>query len=118
MTSTTTIVGRFPRRARPRFVGQAFQTTDAKPFAPLADAVARHVQALGHRAIRQTVRAGQHHPRAQRQPLRRRRAAGPLLQRATFVLSQQQRFVVTFSRHAAQGTLRRPKYKTFSETRH
>jgi hypothetical protein len=98
------IVGRFARRARPRLVGQARQTTDAKPFAPFTHAVTRHAEPLGHRMIGQTLRARQHHPRPQRQSLRRRRSAGPLLQRAAFVLSQQHRFVVAFSWHAAQRT--------------
>ena len=35
----------------PRFVGQPFQALDPEPFAPLADAVARHVQCPGDRAI-------------------------------------------------------------------
>ena len=98
------IVGRFARRARPRLVRQPRQAAHAKPFAPLAHAVTRHADSLGHRPIREPVRAGQHDPRPQRQPLRRRRSAGPLLQRAAFVLSQQHRLVVAFSRHAAQRT--------------
>ena len=61
-------------------------------------------QPLGHRPIRETLRTGEDHPRPQRQPLRRLRAARPLLQRAAFVLSQQQRLVMAFSRHAAQRT--------------
>jgi hypothetical protein len=45
------IIGRFARRPRPRLVRQARQTTDTKPLAPLAHAVTRHVESLGHRAI-------------------------------------------------------------------
>jgi hypothetical protein len=54
--------------------------------------------------VGEAVRAGQHHPRPPREPLRRGRSAGLLLQPATFVLSQQHRFVVAFSRHVAQRT--------------
>ena len=98
------IVGHFARHPGPRFIGQAFQATDAKAFAPFADTIARDVQRPGHRAIRLTGGAAQHDARAQGQPLRRFRAPGPLLQRAPFVVRQQQRLVVTFSLHPRQGT--------------
>jgi hypothetical protein len=41
-----------------------------------------------------------------------------LLQRAAFVVGQHQRLVMAFSRHARSVPARRPKYKTFSGTRH
>ena len=98
------IVGRFARRTRPWLVRQARETPDAKPLAPFAHAVTRHVEPRGHRPIGETLRAGQHHSRAQRQALRRGRSVGPLLQRAAFVLSQRQGFVMAFPWHAAQRT--------------
>ena len=98
------IVGRFARRARPRLIGQPRQPTNTKPFAPFAHAVTRHAESLGHRPIGEPLRAGQDHPRTRRQSLRRGRATGPLLQGSAFVVSQHDRLVVTFSRHAAQRT--------------
>jgi hypothetical protein len=62
------------------------------------------VHALRDRPVRETVRAGENHPRPQRQPLRGLGAARPLLQRAAFVLGQQQRLMMAFSSHSAQGT--------------
>jgi len=98
------IVSRFPRRARPWLVRQPRQPANPKPFAPFTHAVTRHAEALGDRPIGESFRASQHHSRPRRQSLRRGRAAGPLLQCPTFVVSQHDRLVVTFSRHAAQRT--------------
>jgi len=98
------IVGHFPWRARPRFVGEPFEAARAKPLAPFTDAVARHVQASGDRAVRQALGARRHHARPQGQTLRRGGPARPLIQRPAFVFSQQQRFTVALSRHAAQST--------------
>ena len=102
--SDNPIVGHGAWRSRSRLVRQTRQTPDAKPLAPFADTVTRHAEPLGHRSIREPLGAGQHHPRPQRQPLCGRRSTGPLLQRAAFVVTQQQGFVVAFSRHAAQRT--------------
>jgi hypothetical protein len=98
------VVGRFARRARPRLVRQAWQAADAKPFPPLADAVARHAQRLGHGPVREPLGTGQHDARPDRQSLCRFRSTAPLLKRAAFVVSQQHGLIVAFSRHAAQGT--------------
>ena len=68
-------------------------------FAPLTDAVARRAQPRGDRSVRQTVRTAQHDPRAQRQTLRRLRAARPFLQGSAFGVRQHQRFVVACSLH-------------------
>jgi len=54
--------------------------------------------------VRETVRAGEHHTRPQRQSLRGLGAARPLIQRPAFVLSQQHRLMMAFSSHGAQGT--------------
>src|SRR5207244_1289736 len=52
------IIGGLAWRARPRLIGQSRQTTNAKSLAPFADAVTRDAEALGHRAIGETLRAG------------------------------------------------------------
>jgi hypothetical protein len=98
------IVRRFARRTRPWLISQPWQTTDAKPLAPFADAVARHAESLCDRPIGEAVGTRQHHARPQRHALRRGRPARPLLQRTAFVFSQHDRFVVAGSRHAAQRT--------------
>ena len=83
---------------------QPFEATQPKPFAPLTDAVARRAQPRGDRSVRQTVRTAQHDPRAQRQTLRRLRAARPFLQGSAFGVQQHQRFVVACSPHGRQRT--------------
>ena len=112
------IISHLARRARPRPVGQTWQTTHSKPFAPFTDAVTRHAESLRHRSIGESLRARQHHPRPRRQSLRRGRAAGPLLQGAAFVVSQHDRLVVACSWHAAQRTNAATEVQGFSETRH
>ena len=91
-------------RPRPRLVAQPFEATQPKPFAPLTDAVTRRAQPRGDRSVRQTVRTAQHDPRAQRQTLRRLRAARPFLQGSAFGVRQHQRFVVACSLHGRQRT--------------
>ena len=99
------IVGRFARRAGPWLVRQPRQDAARET----ARAICRRCystrgSSLGHRAIRQ-ARPRTPAPSATAAPaLRRLRAARPLLQRAAFVLSQQHRLVVAFSRHGAQRT--------------
>jgi hypothetical protein len=65
------LVRHFARDTRPRFVRQAFETTDAKPFAPFTDTIARDVQRAGDRPIGLTGRAREYDASAQSQPLRR-----------------------------------------------
>ena len=98
------VVADRPGRPRPRLVAQPFEATQPKPFAPLTDAVARRAQPRGDRSVRQTVRTAQHDPRAQRQTLRRLRAARPFLQGSAFGVRQHQRFVVACSLHGRQRT--------------
>src|SRR6266849_5955233 len=112
------IVGRLARCAGARFVRQPRQAAHAKPLAPLAHAIRRCRYLLGHRTIRHALRTAEYDARAQRQPLRCLRPAGPLLQRTAFILSQHQRLVMAFSWHSRSVPARRPKYKTFSGTRH
>jgi len=98
------IVGGFARGARTRLVGQPFKTAHPKSFTPFTNAVARHVQPFGDRAIGQALRTRQDQARPQRQPLRGFRSAHPLVQYSPFVVSQQQRFMVALSAHGTQGT--------------
>ena len=98
------VVADRPGRPRPRLIAQPFEATQPKPFAPLTDAVTRRAQPRGDRSVRQTVRTAQHDPRAQRQTLRRLRAARPFLQGSAFGVRQHQRFVVACSLHGRQRT--------------
>ena len=114
------------RRRRSLSVARPGRGSSANPSRRRTRNRSRHLQtlllddvhALGDRAIGETVGAAEHDARPQRQPLRRLRAARPLLQRAAFVVSQQQRLVVTSSSHAAQGTRAAIEVQAFSETRH
>jgi hypothetical protein len=98
------LVGHFPRRARPWFVGEPFEPARAKPLAPLTHAVTRHAQASRDRPVRQSLGTRQHDARSHGHTLRRGGPARPLIQGPPFVVRQQQRFTVALSRHVAQGT--------------
>src|SRR5215208_5881459 len=90
----------------------------SEALSPLADAILRYAQSIRHRSIGQALGAGQDHARALRQTLGRGGASRPLLQRATLLVGQQQRFRVSPSQHARRVPSPAPKYKAFSETRH
>ena len=92
------------RHAGSGLVVQPRQPAHTKAFAPRAHAVARHPQLRGHGPVRPPLGTGQHDLRAPCHPLRRRRASRPLSQDPAFVVGEQQRFVMTCSWHAANGT--------------
>ena len=107
------IIGRLARRPRPRLIQQAIQSSHPEALTPLADTIARHLQAARCSSIRVTLGAGQDDARAERQSLRGLRAARPLLQRPPFVFRQHQGFAMTLSSHAAQRTCTVKKVQGF-----
>src|SRR5262249_27440257 len=64
-----------PRRARPRFIEQAFQPVHPKSFAPLADGCSRNAKPLRYLAVAQSIAAAEHDAGTHRESLPGLRAA-------------------------------------------
>ena len=90
-TSSTCASLMRPRDARAGLVAQPVQPLCQEPGPPLADRGPADAQPRGHRDIGRAVRAGQHDPRPQRQPLSGLAPLRPVLQHPPLGLRQHQR---------------------------
>ncbi len=79
------------RHPGPGLIAQAIQPPGQEPGPPLPDGGPADAQPRGHRNVRPAIRAGQHDPGPQRQPLRGLAPLRPVLQRPPLGPGQHQR---------------------------
>ncbi len=101
-------VGDRARHPRTGLVAQPVQPAGQEPGPPLPDGGPADAQPRGHGDIGPAVRAGQHDPRPQRQPLRGLPPLRPALQRPPLGLRQHQRLQPRITHATSRPRIRGP----------
>ena len=103
-------VGDGARHPRAGLIAQPVQPPGQEPGPPLAHGAPVHPQPRGDGDIGAAVRAGQHDPRPQRQPLRGLPSLRPVLQRPPLGLRQHHRYQPRITHATSRPQTRRPRH--------